>query len=200
MSKNGEKESSVLRIIEKLRKNAPWILRVTEWKEFSGPVLIIKERVLLDDALKAGETSVHKTQSELVDRAKVYGQSLRTCLPVIREILSHVQNTQGIPLELHVLLAGKTPQFRGNIPLDVEAGVKLALLFKLQERILDQARVELIGWRIERFSREEAVYWLSRIMHYGDKANLWAQSGLRIMLGGQPKDPGIEVMLEQLRK
>src|SRR5690606_495379 len=103
---------------------------------------------------------------------------------------------QGIPLELHTLLNGKSLDFRGNIPLDVEAGAKLALLFKLQERIMDQSRVELIGWRVQRFSREEALYWLSRIMHYGGKANLWAQSGLRIVLGGQPKDLGIQVMLE----
>lgn len=194
-----DKEEILLRVVRKMQKDAPWVLRVTEWKEITGPLMLIKERVLLDDALDM-PIPENASASVLRDRARMYGQSLRTCLPIVKEVLSHVEDHQGIPLELHTLLNGKGLDFRGNLPLDVEAGAKLALLFKLQERIMDQSRVELIAWRVQRFSREEALYWLSRIMHYGEKANLWAQSGLRIMLGGQPKDPGIQEMLEQLRK
>lgn len=200
MMKKGGKEEALLGRIPKLNRAAPWILRITERSAYTGPLLVAKERVLLDDALEKDPAWAKKEKSVLKDRGLIHGQSLRTCLQVIREILSHVQDAQGIPLELHQLLAGKTIQFRGNLPLDAEAGAKLALLFKLQERIADQNRAELIAWRVQRFSREEAAYWLSRITHYGARANLWAQSGLRIMLGGQPKDPGIEQMLEQLRK
>ena len=38
---------------------------------------------------------------------------------------------------------------RGNLPLDDEAGCKLALMFKLQERIKELDRVELLARRID---------------------------------------------------
>ena len=41
-----------------------------------------------------------------------------------------------------------------------EAGAKLALIFRLQERVTDVDRVELIAQRVARFTREEAAYWL----------------------------------------
>lgn len=193
-------EELILSRAKKMTKSTSWLLRVTEMKDYTGPVLVIKERVLLDETLKKENIEVGTHKTELKDRGLIYGQSLRTCLPVIKEILSHVMDSQGVPLELHQFFQGKAIKFRGNIPLDGEAGPKLALIFKLQERLLDQNRVELIAWRVERFSREESAYWLSRITHFGAKANLWAQSGLRIMLGGQPKDPEIDRMLTQLRR
>jgi len=49
------------------------------------------------------------------------------------------------------------------------------------------------------FTREEAAYWLSRTTSFGTDANRWALSGLRVMLGGQPKDPAVQRMLERLR-
>lgn len=51
-----------------------------------------------------------------------------------------------------------------------------------------------------RFTREEAVYWLSRMTSFGTDANRWAISGLRIMFGGQAKDPAVERMLGRLRE
>lgn len=80
------------------------------------------------------------------------------------------------------------------------AGAKLSLIFRLQERILDMDRVELIARRAQRFSREEAVYWLTRATQYGDAANRWAQAGLRLMLGGQPGDSAIPAWLEKIRE
>ena len=41
---------------------------------------------------------------------------------------------------------------------------------------------ELTAWRVQRFSREEASYWLTRATLFGTKANLWALSGMRLML------------------
>ena len=89
--------------------------------------------------------------------------------------------------------------FRGNLPLDTEAGSKLALIFKLQERIQEMDRVELIARRVDRFTREEAGYWLSRITTYGDAANRWALAGMKLMLGGQPGDKSVAQMLDSLR-
>ncbi|MFO7839097.1 MAG: hypothetical protein R6X08_06340, partial [Desulfosalsimonadaceae bacterium] len=68
-----------------------------------------------------------------------------------------------------------------------------------QERIRELDRIELIARRVDRFTREEAGYWHSRITTYGDAANRWAMAGMKIMLAGHPKDPNIEKMLSELR-
>ena len=83
-------------------------------------------------------------------------------------------------------------------------GAKLALLFKLHGQIRSDERLELMAWRIERFGREETMYWLGKVSvesFYGKRGIEWAKSGLRLMLAGQQKD-GAEVtrMLEALRK
>ncbi|AVX21336.1 hypothetical protein SAMN02745885_00581 [Carboxydocella sporoproducens DSM 16521] len=171
---------------------APWVLRVTEHKDKTGPVLIIKERLISENG-KA-------EKGNLKDRGLLYGQALHRCLPVIRQIISPVCDTEGIPLELQRFFPATKITYRGNLPLNEEAGAKLALIFKLQERVREMDRVELIAWRVAKFSREEAAYWLSRATQYGETANRWAQAGMRIMLGGQPGDKGIEEMLIQLRK
>ncbi|SHI62953.1 DUF7680 family protein [Desulfofundulus thermosubterraneus] len=184
--------------IQPLLKSAPWVLRVTEYKDKPAPVLVIKERGEgADDPGKNGGTLV---KAALKDRGLLYGQPLRRCLPVIRIIVSHVCDHAGIPLELQRYFGDGRITFRGNLPLDEEAGAKLALIFKLREGIKDMDRVELIAWRVQRFSREEAVYWLTRATQYGEAANRWARSGMRIMLSGQPGDKEILHLLEKLRK
>ena len=75
----------------------------------------------------------------------------------------------------------------------------MALIFKLQERMSDLDRVELIARRVERFTREEAHYWLTRSTQFSPEANRWAQAGMRIMLGGQRGDKAVTEMLEKLR-
>ncbi|MCL6597624.1 MAG: hypothetical protein K6T81_02650 [Alicyclobacillus macrosporangiidus] len=177
---------------------APWILRVTEHKDKPAPVLVVKERV----RVWADEPSVASAAPAnlLKERGYLYGQALRRCRPVLRRILANVCDGSGIPLELNRYLGDRRISFRGNLPLDAEAGDKLALLFKLQERVSDMDRVELMAWRIERFTAEEAAYWLTRITQYGDAPNRWAQAGLRILLGGQPGDPTVLDMLQQLRQ
>ena len=177
---------------------APWILRLTDHKDKPSPVFIVKERFTPSES-QMGETKTI-SKATLKDRGLLYGAMLRRCIPVLREIVSRVNDPAGIPLELNRYFAGNRLEFRGNLPLNDEAGAKLALLFRLQERVKDADRVELMAWRIERFSREEAIYWLTRATMYGQAANLWAQAGMRIMLGGQPGDKHIEEMLEKLRK
>jgi hypothetical protein len=114
--------------------------------------------------------------------------------------VGNVCDDAGIPLELQRLFHNGRITFRGNLPLDEEAGAKLSLIFKLQERVKDMDRVELIARRVERFSREEAIYWLTRATHYGDAVNRWALAGMRLMLGGQPDDKAISQVLERLRR
>ncbi|NOQ45468.1 MAG: hypothetical protein GQ559_02150 [Desulfobulbaceae bacterium] len=113
-------------------------------------------------------------RSVLKERGLLYGQPQLRCLPIIRTILSRVQDRSGIPLELHRFLETSRISFRGNLPLEEETGVKLALMFKLQERIKELDRVELLARRIDRFTREEASYWYSRITSFGPVANRWA--------------------------
>jgi len=159
-----------------------WVLRITEYKDKPVPVLVVKEC----------------SEKGMVNRGLLYGQPLRRCLPVIRTIIGSVRDDAEIPLELHRFLKSGRIIFRGNLPLDEEAGAKLSLIFKLQKRLTDMDRVELIARRVERFSREEAAYWLTRITQYGDVANSWAKTGLRIMLCGQSSGEGVVNMLEKV--
>ncbi|MDN5345524.1 MAG: hypothetical protein PWQ18_1638 [Clostridia bacterium] len=184
--------------LKPLLPGAPWVLRITAYKDRPVPVLVVKERVALrEEGEEEGKVTVKKI---LKDRGLIYGQALRRCLPVIRAIVSHVCDPAGIPLELQRFLPNGRLTLYGNLPLDEEAGAKLSLIFKLQEGIKDMDRVELIAWRVERFSREEAAYWLTRATQYGGAASRWARAGMRLILGGQPGDGAILPMLEQLRR
>jgi hypothetical protein len=178
--------------------HAPWVLRLTEYKDKPTPVLVIKKRIYTGDSPYGDEKAEGK--SMLKDQGLLYGQPLRRCLPALRKILSRVNDVAGIPLELQRFFNKDQIQYRGNLPLDEESGAKLALIFKLQERVVDLDRVELMAWRVERFSREEAVYWFTRATQYGEAASRWALAGMRIMLGGQPGDEEIQHMLQKLRK
>jgi hypothetical protein len=193
---------------------APWVLRVTDLSGKPPPVFVMKQRRTVplepsrngrskkpkkkrqDEGSLFGDATAEKVI--LQERGLIYGDSQRRCLPVLREIVSRVQDSRHVGLELQRLLPDRI-QFRGNLPLDDEAGCKLTLIFKLQERVKELDRVELIARRVERFTREEAAYWLSRISNFGDDANRWAVSGMKIVLGGQAKDEGVDRMLEQLR-
>ncbi|SHE33815.1 hypothetical protein SAMN02745218_00177 [Desulfofundulus australicus DSM 11792] len=184
--------------IRPLLKSAPWVLRVTEYKDKPAPVLVIKERGAVADG--PGQNGGVPGGILLRDRGLLYGQPLRRCLPVIRNIVSRVCDHAGVPLELQRVFDNGRITFRGNLPLDEEAGAKLSLIFKLREGVKDMDRIELMAWRVQRFSREEAVYWLTRATQYGEAASRWARSGMRIMLGGQPGDREILHLLEKLRE
>jgi hypothetical protein len=187
-------------------RQAPFLLRITEWKDYPVPVLVVKERYDIskqDNPIHRAKPSARLPNEEkrgnLVERGHVAGSSQRRCLPVLHRIVEKVRDDSGVPLDLQRYLTREGLKLRLNLPLDEEAGAKLALIFRLQERVTDLERVELIARRVARFTREEAVYWFSRTTSYGSDANRWAISGLRTMLGGQPKDQGVARMLEQLR-
>ncbi len=172
----------------------PWVLRVTEHKDKPAPVFIVKERQGRD--APPGERKV----SVLVERASLYGDPLRRVTPVLRSIVERVRNDDGIPLELHRRLDGASVSFRGNLPLDDEAGCKLALIFSLAQRVKQMDRVELMARRIERFTREEAAYWHSRVADFGPVESRWARTGFRVLLAGESGDPDILPVLEKLRR
>ena len=174
-------------------RGAPWVLRVTDHKDRTPPVMVIKQR------RRPEEEEEGHGRPYLVDRGVLWGDAQRRLLPVVRAIVGRVLDGQDQPLELQQYLTGNRISFRGNLPLDDEAGLKLALIMKLRERVREDDRSELIARRIDCFTREEAAYWFSRITHFGADANRWAIAGLRIVLGGQPHDPAIARMLEGLR-
>jgi hypothetical protein len=180
--------------VKPLLHDTPWVLRITEWQDRPPPLLVIRQRRML-----VGDRQINGQQTTFVDRGLLYGEAQRRCLPILQKILARVQDAWHQPLGLQQYLTEPGLPFRGNLPLDDEAGCKLALIFKLQERVKEVDRVELIARRADRFTREEAAYWLSRLSNFSDDANRWAISGLRIVLGGHAKDPAVERMLERLR-
>ena len=186
------KQLQVQENMKSMLKTAPWILRIAEQKKYTGPVLEICER----RATEAGKT-------KLWEYGRIFNGNFRTCKAAIRYMMSQVTDNAGRPLGLQEFIDSKVA-YRGQIPLDEVTGAKLALLFKLHGQVRSPERIELMAWRIERFSREETMYWLSKVSvesFYGKRGIEWAKSGLRLMLAGQQKD-GKEVqrLLEALRK
>ncbi len=185
-------------------RRVPFVLRITAWKDMPVPVLVVKERHSVNgtnmSSLIAPDTQSQSSQGNLVERGHLAGEAQRRCLPILRRLVGRVLEEYGLPLELQRYLTREGLTLRVNLPLDEEAGAKLGLIFRLQERLTDLDRVELIARRVARFTREEAVYWLSRTTSFEPDANRWAVAGLCLMLGGQAHDPAVERMLERLRE
>lgn len=180
------------RQLKGLVKSAPFVLRITEWKDQPPPILVVKERLSRDEAeQRRGEN--------WVERGFIKGETLRRLQPLIKKACSSVVDASGVPTQVDRFLTQEGLRQRVTLPLDEEAGAKLALIFRLQERLPDGERAELLTRRVLLFSREEALYWLSRITDFGPDANRWAVSGLRLFLAGQPNDEGVARLLESLR-
>ncbi len=184
-----------------LSGRSPFVLRITEWRNTPIPVLVVKERQYRDEAEAVRDADGQRRHARpiLIERGNLSGEGLFRCAPIFRRVVESVTDPAGVPLELQRYLTAEGLRTRGNLPLDEEAGAKLALTFRLQDRIKDLDRVELIAHRVRQFTREEAAYWLSRTTSFGPTANRWALSGLRTMLGGHPDDQGVPEMLERLR-
>lgn len=184
-------QEDIIAAMQPLLKNAPWILRITERKHRTGPVLVICER-------RSTETG-----SELHEAGTIYERALRAARPVLRLLLAGVRDDLGRPLGLDALLAGEIA-YRGTLPLDTDAGAKLALFAKLHPQVRREDRIELMAWRIERFTREETLYWLTKVSIpslYGKTGIEWAKSGLRTMLAGHQSDKAsVAKYLERIRK
>ncbi|WP_449244570.1 DUF7680 family protein [Desulfobacca acetoxidans] len=179
----------------------PFVLRLTEWKDYPAPILVVKERrEFISDGNGKNQSLLHgATRKILLEIGHLAGAPQRRCLPIIRHLVAKVRDMADVPLELHRFLSNEGLRLRLSLPLDEEAGAKLGLIFRLQVRLKELDRVELIARRVANCSREEAAYLLSRTLRFGPDANRWAISGLRLMLGGQPGDPAVEKMLARLR-
>jgi hypothetical protein len=187
---------------------APFVLRITEWKDYPKPVLVIKERRQIPAKIKKGAGTDGQmalpmelpVETVLYEIGHISGNSLWRCLNTIKKIVTPVMDKNGIPLELQRYLNKEVMNkfVNSNLPLDEEAGAKLGLIFKLHLRLLEMDRVELLARRVARFTREESAYWLSWLTRPEADATRWAVSGLRIMLGGLSGDPAVPRMLKKL--
>ena len=199
-NKQAESEQSAehLEQLQKLARRSPFVLRLTRLRRTDPPVLVIKERIAPED--RDDLEGLTQARAKTVDRGMIHGEAVRACLPILKRLLERVSDEADIPLGLEAFM---TPQGLKksdiNLPLDEATGARLALFFKLQSRIQDIDRVELIGRRVARFSREEAVYWLANVTAADETLRAWAISGLRIMLAGEAGDQRIRAQLEKLR-
>lgn len=183
--------------LERQSKRSPFVLRFTEWSGYDGLVLVVKERI---EPEARGEELVVK-RAKTVERGHLYGEALRQCLPVLKRMVDGVNDSSGVPLELTRFFNQDGLKLTNiNLPLDLEAGAKLSLFFRLQTNVKDADRIELLGRRIDRFSREEAAYWLAKVTTPDADMRRFAIRGLRIFLCGDGnKDAGISRLLNKLR-
>jgi len=187
-----------------LVRAAPFVLRITRWRELTGPVLVVKERsARKQTAAASANTAVRalrpRQSTSVVERGHIAGDAQRRVLPVLKSMLGRVRDDSGVPLHLQRWMTVDGLRRTATLPLDEEAGAKLALVFRLHERIADLDRVELIARRVERLTREEAAYLHSRMTRFDPAANRWGTAGLRVLLGGQAKDPAVKATLDLLR-
>ena len=104
----------------------------------------------------------------------------------LKRYLFHETNQAGIPLEYHRHITDSFPNFEivFENEQDSQACAKLALLFRLQKGVHDVSKIALMAQRIEKFTREEAAYWLFKTLCGSEEHKKWAVKGLRIMLAG----------------
>lgn len=187
--------------IERLQAHArhtPFFLRLTRRRRTTPPVLVVKERIAPED--RDDVEGLTQPRAKSVERGVLHGDAVRACVPVLKRILEQVKDEQAIPLGLERFMTPEGLRRTNlNLPLDDEAGAKLALFFRLQTNLHGADRIELIGRRVALFSREEAVYWLANITASDPALSSWAVRGLRMMLCGESGDPRVPRVLERLR-
>lgn len=202
--------------LERLKKlylrDAPWVLRITERKDRPCPYLEIKTRQwqipqpLRESGIKtqaAVQDNELSLQPVLKECGCFYGAKATRCIDALKKIITGIRTPDdNLPMELERVVKGQ--QFivkKQTLPLNDDAGVKLALLFKVQEGLKDLDRTELAAWRVARFTREEALYWYSRATTFSRALNNWSLSGMRVMLAGgsKAKKEDVKKLLEELR-
>jgi len=184
--------------LAKHAKRAPYLLRMTRRSDLPPPLLIVKERTAPED--RDDIQGLTNPRAKHVERGSLHGEGVRACLPVLKRILEGVKDDQGIPLGLERFMSAHGLQETDrNLPLDEAAGARLALFFRLQSKVKDVDRIELIGRRIAMLSREEAVYWLANVTTADPALRSWAVSGLRLILCGDSGDKRLPLVLERMR-
>lgn len=187
-----EKYDEIIRRAQAKVPSAMWILTIRTARH-GGPELVIRERQPVD---------------EDPERMHTYGRigygQLRACKLAIRQILAYVYDDLGRPMELPSLIDDRV-EYRGDLPLDRAAGPAMALLVTLIDPRMDEARAELLAWRISRLTAEEAMYYLGKVTlaTYGEAARTWAVRGMRTMLcgpGTKGEQAHVEETLERIRR
>lgn len=182
----------------RLARRSPYVLRLTRHKDMPPPVLTVKERIAPED--RDDIEGLTNPRAKTVERGTLYGDSVRACLPVLKRILEEVKDDHGIPLGLERFMTVQGLKRTDlNFPLDEAAGARLALFFRLQSKVKDIDRIELIGRRVAMFSREEAIYWLANVTTADPALRSWAISGLRILLCGEAGDQRVPRILDKVR-
>jgi hypothetical protein len=184
--------------LAKLARRSPWVLRLTRHRDMPPPVLTIKERIAPEDRDDA--RNLVQPRAKTVERGHLHGDAVRACRQVLGRMLEDVTDDQGIPLKLERYMTVQgLKQTDINLPLNETAGARLALFFRLQSKVKDIPRIELIGRRVAMLSREEAVYWLANVTSADATLRSWATSGLRILLSGESGDPRASEVLDKVR-
>lgn len=184
--------------LQAMARSAPFVLRLTRQRKLTPPVLIVKERIAAED--RDDTQGLTHPRAIRLQRGTLHGDAVRACVPVLKRILEQVNDDQAIPLGLERFMTAEGLRRTNlNLPLDDEAGARLALFFRLQGNLHDADRIELIARRVALFSREEAVYWLANATSPDAALAGWAVRGLRLMLCGDARDPHVAPLLARLR-
>jgi hypothetical protein len=94
------------RRLGRLTKSAPFVLRITRWRELTGPVLVVKERSAQQRTVAvAADSEVVRAlrpakKANLVERGHIAGEPQRRALPILKSILGRVRDEAGVPLHL----------------------------------------------------------------------------------------------------
>ena len=187
-----------LQRLQAMARKSPFLLRLTRLSDMEPPVLIVKERIAPED--RDDVEGLTNPRAKTVERGQIHGEAARSCIAILQRILGDVRDDQGIALNLdrHVTREG-LKRTDINLPLDEAAGARLALFFRLQSKMRDINRIELIGRRVALFSREEAVYWLANVTASNQTLRAWATTGLRTMLCGEAGDHRVQDELTRVR-
>ncbi len=156
---------------------SPWMLVIKEKSVGEPPVLMAATREDFEDGHKPDEMNY---------------QDYQHCIFPLWDILKSEFDANGVPVDYTKIINEKMT-YRGEQTLSEEAGQKLSLFFTLAHKSrLPSHCLELMCWRISRFTREEAGYWHAFVCfpeYYGSKrCRAWHIKGLRLMLAGEPRD------------
>src|SRR5215831_16579241 len=120
-----------------LLKSAPFVLRITRRRDVIGLVLVVKERLSRSPGHGVVRLLRPAATTRLVERGRVAGAAQRRALSMLKSVLGRVRDGNGVPLHLERWLTVDGLRHTATLPLDEEAGAKLALVFRLHERIAD---------------------------------------------------------------
>jgi hypothetical protein len=111
----------------------------------------------------------------------LHEQEVSRVKDVLQRWLSCVLDERGVPRNAQQIIDNG-----GSISIGEETFCRLSLLAILSTGRMSRRRLIVLANRLDKFSREECMYWFSRASYswYGDVAKRWAIAGMRLMLCG----------------